>query len=62
MVEVGRLVDQLPFPLNVAAGMEARGLPTGVPKMIVSPESHLLYQKIVGEARSYFHANGLAPA
>jgi 4-hydroxy-tetrahydrodipicolinate synthase len=62
MVEVGRLVDQLTFPLNVAAGMEARGLPTGVPKMIVSPESHLLYQKIVGEARSYFHANGLAPA
>jgi 4-hydroxy-tetrahydrodipicolinate synthase len=62
MVEVGRLVDQLTFPLNVAAGMEARGLPTGVPKMIVSPESHLLYQKIVGEARSFFQANGLAPA
>ncbi|MBL9207319.1 MAG: dihydrodipicolinate synthase family protein [Opitutaceae bacterium] len=62
MVEVGRLVDQLTFPLNVAAGMEARGLPTGVPKMIVSPESQHLYQKIVGEARAFFKANGLATA
>ena len=35
--EVGALVDRLTFPLNVAAGMEARGLEPGAPKAIVSP-------------------------
>lgn len=62
MVEAGRIVDQLTFPMNVAAGMEARGLPTGVPKMIVSEESTTLYRKIVAEMTHFFTANRLAPA
>lgn len=61
MVEVGRVIDQLTFPLNVAAGLEARGLPPGVPKMIVSSESHKLYGKIVVELGALFNDWRLAP-
>jgi 4-hydroxy-tetrahydrodipicolinate synthase len=52
MVEVGTMIDQLTFPLNVAAGLEARGLQPGAPKAIVSPESRQLYRKIVTELRA----------
>lgn len=54
MVEVGRIVDQLTFPLNVAAGIEARGFSPGTPKMVVSRESHAIYQKILGDLRGLF--------
>lgn len=50
--EIGRIIDRLTFPLNVAAGMEARGLATGKPKAIVSPESIRLYREIVTELRT----------
>jgi dihydrodipicolinate synthase/N-acetylneuraminate lyase len=60
MVEVGRIVDQLTFPLNVAAGIEGRGLRPGVPKAIVSDESRELYKKIVAELRALFTREGLA--
>lgn len=62
MVEVGRLIDQLTFPLNVAAGLEARGLKPGAPKSIVSPESRQLYAKIVAELGALFQREKLAPA
>lgn len=62
MVDVGRIVDQLTFPLNVAAGIEARGLPPGVPKMVVSPESRVIYQKILVELRALFAKSNLAVA
>jgi 4-hydroxy-tetrahydrodipicolinate synthase len=54
LVEVGRIVDQLAFPLNVAAGLNARGLPPGVPKMIVSGQSRVLYDKIAAELTAQF--------
>ena len=54
MKEVGRVIDQLNFPLNVAAGLEARGLNPGAPKTIVSPESKALYAKIVAELAALF--------
>ncbi len=54
MVEVGRIVDQLTFPLNVAAGIEARGFSAGVSKMIVSPESQALHRKILADLRELF--------
>jgi 4-hydroxy-tetrahydrodipicolinate synthase len=62
MVEVGRIVDQLTFPLNVGAGIEARGFKPGSPKMVVSPESRQLYAKIVAELVALFqrHNVGLA--
>ena len=62
MREVGRVIDQLNFPLNVAAGLEARGLKPGAPKTIVSEESRVLYAKIVREFRDLFAAWQLEPA
>jgi 4-hydroxy-tetrahydrodipicolinate synthase len=61
MCEVGRVIEQLTFPLNVAAGIEARGLRPGVPKMIVSAESRALYEKIVVEMGGLFTRWHLAP-
>ena len=64
MVEVGRIIDQLTFPLNVAAGLEARGFRPGAPKTIVSPESQRIYTKIVDELAALFrkHQLELAPS
>jgi 4-hydroxy-tetrahydrodipicolinate synthase len=59
--EVGRLLDRLTFPLNVAAGVEARGYDPGVPKSAVSDESRVLYQEIVRELGALFARTGLAP-
>lgn len=61
MVEVGRIIDRLTFPLNVAAGMEARGLATGEPKAVVSPQSRELYAGIVAELRAKFAEWKLPP-
>jgi len=57
--EIGAIIDQLTFPLNVAAGMEARGLKPGVPKAIVSPSSMEIYRKIVHDLRKQMMAWGL---
>ena len=62
MKHVGRVIDQLTFPLNVAAGLEARGLNPGAPKAIVSAESRALYGKIVDEFRGLFAQWRLEPA
>lgn len=59
---IGAVIDRLTFPLNVAAGMEARGLATGAPKAVVSAESAALYRGIVTELREQFLAWGLRPA
>ena len=60
MVELGKIIDQLTFPLNVAAGLEARGFNPGVPKTIVSAESRALYAKIVSELGALFRRENLA--
>lgn len=60
--QIGAVIDRLTFPLNVAAGMEARGLATGAPKAIVSPASAQLYREIVRELGASYRAWGLAPA
>ena len=62
MQELGRIIDQLTFPLNVAAALEARGFEPGVPKRVVSAESRALYEKIVGELAALFDRRGLARA
>lgn len=63
MKELGVIIDQLAFPLNVAAGLEARGFKPGAPKTIVSAESRALYVKIVAELVALFkhHHVALAP-
>jgi len=54
MRTIGRLVDTLEFPLNVAAAMEARGLPVGHLKSVVSPATRSRYQTLVGELKNLF--------
>ena len=58
--EVGRILDRASFPLNVAAGMEARGFDPGVPKSVVSPESRALHAEIVRDLRELFDRVGLS--
>ncbi len=60
--QIGRIVDRLTFPLNVAAGMEARGLAVGSPKALVSPQSQEIYRGIVNELRPLLASWGLASA
>ena len=62
MVELGRVIDQLAFPPNVAAGLTARGFDPGVPKSILSPESKALQAKIARELGDLFARWGLSPA
>ena len=60
MVELGRVIDQLAFPPNVAAGLAARGFSPGVSKSILSPASQALSSKIESELRALFIQWGLA--
>lgn len=60
MVELGRVIDQLAFPPNVAAGLAARGFVPGVSKCILSPVSRALYAKIESDLRALFIQWGLA--
>lgn len=59
MKEVGVIVDRLTFPLNVAAGLAARGFDPGAPKTVVSAESACIYEGIVADLRVKFAAWGL---
>lgn len=52
--QIGTIIDRLTFPLNVAAGIEARGFAVGEPKAIVSPRSREIYAGIVDELRAKF--------
>lgn len=60
---VKRLVSvlaELEFPLDVAAAMEARGLPAGQPKQVVSAATRARYQRVVGHVRTLYAEWGLA--
>jgi 4-hydroxy-tetrahydrodipicolinate synthase len=59
MTEVGRIIDQLTFPVNVAAGLEARGFRPGTMKSVVSPDSRRIYTKIVTELAALFRSHKL---
>jgi dihydrodipicolinate synthase/N-acetylneuraminate lyase len=54
MRAVGALVNRLTFPLNVAAGVEARGFEPGTPKAIVSKETAQLHREVVVGLRGLF--------
>lgn len=55
----GTTVDRLTFPLNVAAGMAARGAAVGAPKALVSPKSREIYNGIVRDLGAAFAEWGL---
>ncbi len=54
MKEVGAILDRLTFPLNVAAGLEARGFDPGESKTVVSDESVALYREVMRALRARF--------
>lgn len=60
IVEVGRVIDQIAFPLNVAAALGARGYAPGASKSIVSPASRELSARIEAELRALLIQWGLA--
>jgi 4-hydroxy-tetrahydrodipicolinate synthase len=60
MRKVGRIMERLTFPLNVAAGLEARGFAAGAPKSVVSAESRALHRENVAELGALFDRIGLA--
>jgi 4-hydroxy-tetrahydrodipicolinate synthase len=51
LAHVGRLIQAVPFPLDVAAIMESRGLPIGSPKSVVSPATRQRYERLRDESR-----------
>jgi 4-hydroxy-tetrahydrodipicolinate synthase len=59
LVEIGTLIDQLTFPLNVAAAMEARGLDPGAPKAVVSTTSAGIYRRMLPKLRAMYRRLGL---
>lgn len=54
MAELGRRIQGLAFPLDVAAAMEARGLAVGSPKRLLSQATQIRYANLVTELRSLF--------
>jgi 4-hydroxy-tetrahydrodipicolinate synthase len=58
---LGRVIDRLAFPLNVAAGLEARGFDPGAPKFLVSAATRCSYQEVVREIRRLGTEWGLPP-
>ncbi len=52
--ELGQVCQALPFPINMAAGMEARGLEIGVPKSSYSETTKLAYKSLVEQFRQLF--------
>jgi 4-hydroxy-tetrahydrodipicolinate synthase len=52
--ELGRLMEWIEFPGNVAAAIEARGLPVGTPKSVISPSTRARYRELVGELRRLY--------
>jgi hypothetical protein len=62
MQEIEPTIEQLTFPLNVAAGLDARGFDPGAPKAVISLESRALYEKTVAELRALFERLELPPA
>jgi 4-hydroxy-tetrahydrodipicolinate synthase len=62
MREVGRVMEKTTFPLNIAAGMEARGFDAGQPKTVISAETQRARTAIARELKAMFKSWKLAPA
>lgn len=54
MTELGKVIDQLTFPPNVAAGLVARGFAPGPSKSILSPHSQQLSRRITADLSELF--------
>lgn len=54
LLELGQVCSALPFPINMAAGMEARGLEIGVTKADYSKSTEVAYHQLVHRMRELF--------
>jgi len=54
MKQLGSLLDRLPFPLNVQAGLAARGWDPGVSRTLVSDTTQRVFENTVIELRETF--------
>ncbi len=61
MAEVGRIVDRLPLPVNVMAGVEARGWKAGADVCVVSAATRRHMDETVSALRESFASWGLSP-
>jgi len=59
MKEVGAVIDRLTFPINVAAGLEARGFAAGAPKTAISEQSRTILAGMTAELAAKFDSWGL---
>ncbi len=59
MKAIAALIDRFPFPLNIVAMMEARDLPTGIPKTAHAPRTWSLYKTLVSDLRGLYKEFGL---
>jgi 4-hydroxy-tetrahydrodipicolinate synthase len=62
LTEIGRIMSQVPFPLDVSAGVLARGLDPGAHKSVVSAATEARYDRVVAELRAKFAEWRLPPA
>lgn len=53
--EIGKCIEPLEFPYNVAVLIEARGRPVGAPKRPFSSATEQVYRSIIVELRSLLH-------
>jgi 4-hydroxy-tetrahydrodipicolinate synthase len=60
--KIGETIDQLAFPLNVAAGVQSRRLVVGKSKSVISAETRTLFSRVCGELQDLFETWGLEPA
>lgn len=58
MKTIGALVEQVEFPLNVAAIIQARGLAVGQPKSLISQATQARCQQLVSQLQSLFRQWG----
>ncbi len=55
----GEIICQLPFPLDVSAGVLARGLEPGAFKSVVSLSTHQRYVQVANEMKDQFRSWGI---
>ena len=60
LAEVASLIGSLAFPLDVAATLQARGIPTGAEKTFVSSATETEFQKVVTQLKPIFQSRGLS--
>lgn len=54
LAQMGEFMGRVPFPLNIKAAMEARGIATGAFKSPISAETRRAYETLVTELRAFY--------